>query len=316
MQELTLNVPSNRLHLVNVDAKGVARLKLRPRYETDGEQHVVQVDVPPTYDSQPDIEELFREATRNHQLERAHETERRSAKAKRREAHAERRAELAKVFLTDPAQRALVHPAPTPKRCWLGTSHGRVVFDANTDVGAAHDLPAEAHRRFRADLRSRREENLKTRAEHLALHDEKKAFIAEWIAGNGTADQQVRQRAGARGRDIIGAAGALREFGELPLWALPIHGVFVPNDERIAVVVERVATRHLGLKEASREFQEAMANVEVFDRRDAIESAHNQIVGPQSDSERHRGGVFLRRSGIRHHDDDRVVSPLDHFTVT
>jgi hypothetical protein len=81
----------------------------------------------------------------------------------------------------------------------------------------------------------------------------------------------------ARGRDIIGAAGALREFGELALWALPIYGVFVPNDERIAVIVERVATRHLGLKEASRDFQKAMANVEAFDRRDAIESAHNEI---------------------------------------
>jgi hypothetical protein len=81
----------------------------------------------------------------------------------------------------------------------------------------------------------------------------------------------------ARARDIIGAAGALREFGELALWALPIYGVFVPNDERIAVIVERVATRHLGLREASREFQKAMGNVEAFDRRDAIESAHNQI---------------------------------------
>src|SRR5213592_413682 len=105
-QELTVNVPTNRLHLVSVDASGVARLKLRPRFEMDGEQRVVRVDAPPTYDSPPDIEELFREAARNHQLERTYETERRSAKAKRREADAERRAELAKIFLNDPAQRA------------------------------------------------------------------------------------------------------------------------------------------------------------------------------------------------------------------
>jgi hypothetical protein len=45
----------------------------------------------------------------------------------------------------------------------------------------------------------------------------------------------------------------------------------------VQVIVERVATRHLGLKEASRDFQEAVGNVEAFDRRDAIESAHNQI---------------------------------------
>jgi hypothetical protein len=196
MQELKINVPSNRLHLVSVDANGVARLKLRPRYEMDEQQHVVRLDASPTYDSPPDIEELFREATRNHQLERTYETERRSAKVKRREADAERRTELAKAFLADPAQRALVHPAPTPKRCWLGTANGRVVFDASTDVGAAHDVPVEAHRRFRADLRGRREQNLKTRAEQLALHDEKKAFIAEWLAANGTPDQQARQAAG------------------------------------------------------------------------------------------------------------------------
>jgi hypothetical protein len=196
MQELTVNVPTNRLHLVSVDASGVARLKLRPRFEMDGEQRVVRLDAPPTYDSPPEIEELFREAARNHQLERAYETERRSLKAKRREADADRRGEVAKVFLGDPTQRALVHPAPTPKRCWLGTANGRIVFDVTTDVGAARDVPAEAHRRFRADLRSRREQNLKTRGEQLALHEEKKAFIAEWIAAHGTPDQQARQAAG------------------------------------------------------------------------------------------------------------------------
>src|SRR3954462_14880106 len=80
-----------------------------------------------------------------------------------------------------------------------------------------------------------------------------------------------------RGHEIVGAAGALREFGDLALWALPMYGVFVPNDERIAVIVQRVSTRHLGLAEASREFHAALASVEAFDRRDAIESAHNQI---------------------------------------
>ena len=196
VQELTVNVPANRLHLVSVDANGVARLKLRPRFQMDGDQRVVRVDVPPTYDLPPDVEELFREAARNHQLERTYESERRSSKAKRREADAERRAEVAKAFLADPTQRALAHPAPTPKRCWLGTATGRVVFDANTDVGAAHDVPAEAHRRFRGDLRNRREQNLKTRSEQLALHEEKKSFIAEWIAAHGTPDQQARQAAG------------------------------------------------------------------------------------------------------------------------
>jgi hypothetical protein len=196
VQELTVQVPTNRLHLVSVDANGVARLKLRPRYEMNGEQHVVRIDAPPTYDLPPEIEDLFREAARNHQLERAFETARRSAKAKRRDADHERRTQLANAFLSDPTQRALVHPAPTPKRCYLTTDHGRVLFDATTDEAPAREVPMEAHRRFRADLRARREENLQRRAEQLALHEEKKRFTADWIAEHGTPDQQARQAAG------------------------------------------------------------------------------------------------------------------------
>src|SRR5438552_11963445 len=62
VQELTVQVPTNRLHLVSVDANGVARLKLRPRYEMDGEQRVVRIDAAPIYEAPPDIEDLFREA--------------------------------------------------------------------------------------------------------------------------------------------------------------------------------------------------------------------------------------------------------------
>jgi hypothetical protein len=196
VQELTIQVPTNRLHLVSVDANSVARLKLRPRYEMNGEQRVVRVDAPPTYDAPPDIEDLFREAARNHQLERSYETERRSAKAKRREADRDRRTELATAFLNDPTQRALVHPPPTTKRCYLMSERGRVLFDATIDDAPARDVPFEAHRRFRADLRTRRDENLRRRAGQLALHEEKKRFIAEWITVHGTADQQARQAAG------------------------------------------------------------------------------------------------------------------------
>lgn len=196
VQELTVDVPVNRLHLVSVDADGVARLKLRPKYDLNGDQRVVRTDAPPTYDAPPGIDELFREAARNHQLERTYETEQRAAKVKRREADQERRAQLAKAFLGDLTQRALVHPAPTPKRCWLATDHGRVMFDASTDEIPAREVPLEAHRRFRADLRARREHNQQERAAQLALHEEKKRFIAEWIAAHGTPEQQARQAAG------------------------------------------------------------------------------------------------------------------------
>jgi hypothetical protein len=94
------------------------------------------------------------------------------------------------------------------------------------------------------------------------------------------------------GRDITGAAGALREFGELALWALPIHGFFVAGHERIAVTIERVAARHLGLEDARREFRKAIANVEAFDRRDAIESAHNHIRSVADDAYFYAGLAF------------------------
>jgi len=109
VQLLTMQVPSNRLHLVSVDADGVARLKLRPRYQFDGEQRVVRIDSAPTYDAAPEVDDLFREAAQNHQLERAYHTQRSAAKVKRREANQERRAVVAQAFLSDPTQRALVH---------------------------------------------------------------------------------------------------------------------------------------------------------------------------------------------------------------
>src|SRR3954468_3335362 len=90
VQQLSLQVPANRLHLVSVDAHGVARLKLRPRYQLDGDAGVVRIDAAPTYDAPPDVEELFREAARNHQLERAYEGERQATRAKRRDADQDR----------------------------------------------------------------------------------------------------------------------------------------------------------------------------------------------------------------------------------
>ena len=195
-QELTVTVPANRLHLVSVDLEGVARLKLRPRYELDGEQRVVKIDEVPTFDAPPSIEDLFKQAARNHQLEHTYEAERRAARDRRRDTDRERRTKVADAFLADATQRALVHPAPTPKRCYIATGQGRVLFDVGTDVGSAREVPPEAQRRFRADLRSRRERNLQERAAQLALHEEKKRVITDWIAAHGTPDQRERQAAG------------------------------------------------------------------------------------------------------------------------
>src|SRR2546427_13064717 len=58
VQQVTFSVPANRLHLVTVDGNGLARLKLRPRFELDANQRVVRKDYPPTYDVPPTMDEL------------------------------------------------------------------------------------------------------------------------------------------------------------------------------------------------------------------------------------------------------------------
>ena len=49
VQQITVQVPISRLHLVSVNPQGVARLRIRPRYETDAAQQVVRIDAAPKY---------------------------------------------------------------------------------------------------------------------------------------------------------------------------------------------------------------------------------------------------------------------------
>src|SRR5690606_21239398 len=49
---------------------------------------------------------------------------------------------------------------------------------------------------FRADVRSKQERNRQDRTAQLALHEEKKRFIADWIARHGTDEQRARQADG------------------------------------------------------------------------------------------------------------------------
>lgn len=225
IQQITIDVPSSRLHLVTVDAQGRARLKLRPRFELDGER-VVRHDSPPIHDSTPTAEDLLRAAARNHQLERDHHTQRNTAHAENQAAQRELRIQLAQAFLSDPSRRALVHPAPSSKRCYLETEHGRLLFDVVKDEGRAREVPPEAHRRFRADLRARRERGHHERAAQLAVHEEKKRFIAEWIADHGTAEQQLRQAAGLLPMEEALDAMTDLVFAPLAKWPrYPLDGV-------------------------------------------------------------------------------------------
>jgi len=89
-----------------------------------------------------------------------------------------------------------VRPVPTPRRCFMATSSGRLMFDASLDAGLAAQVPAEAYRRFRADRRAQREDHLKRRAADQALHEEKTRVVAEWVAAHGSEDQRGRHAAG------------------------------------------------------------------------------------------------------------------------
>ncbi|MGH9163262.1 MAG: hypothetical protein ACRD2X_25140 [Vicinamibacteraceae bacterium] len=195
-QQLTVVVPVARLHLVHVDAKGVARLKLRPRFEMNGDQRVRPIDAPPVYDAPPTIEMLFQDAARNHEHERAFHAQRATARAARQETEAHWRGEIARVFLTDASQRAIAHPAPTPRRCEIATERGRIRFDARRDRGTARDVPLEAFRRFQSDLRAKKSRAQEAHGGQIAVHAEKRRLVGDWIARHGTADQQARQVAG------------------------------------------------------------------------------------------------------------------------
>src|SRR5262245_32405208 len=189
LQQFALQVPANRLHLVSVDKRGIARLKLRPRFERNDERGLVRIDDAPVYDAPPTIDELYRAAAQNHEFEAAYYAERAAQRSKRSDDDRARRERAAEAFLADKGQRAVMHPPPSPKRCYIVTEGGRLLFDVATDQGIAKEVPSEAHRRFRADLRAKEERNTEERAAQLALHEQKKRFIAEWVAANGTDEQ-------------------------------------------------------------------------------------------------------------------------------
>ena len=196
VQEVKMSVPTNRFHLVSVDADGAARLKLQPRYFLDAEQNVRRSDGPPVYDVPPSPEDLLRDAARNHQLERAYNVEQAEKKSKRRDEAFEVHQRLAEAFLADPTMRALEHPKPTQRQCYLQRGRRQILFDARMGHGLARQVPPEAYRRFMADLNERRQRNMARRAEQLALHDAKRRAIADWVERRGTPDQKARHAAG------------------------------------------------------------------------------------------------------------------------
>lgn len=96
----------------------------------------------------------------------------------------------------------------------------------------------------------------------------------------------------AEGGDLGGAPNALRELAALASWALPIHGVFVPNNSDICLAINRVAKAHLGLDEPRRDVRKALKVIEVFQQRDAIESAYNQLRSVEDEAYYYTGLAF------------------------
>jgi hypothetical protein len=195
-QRVDLEVPTNRLHLVTVTGNGIARLKLRPRFELNRDQRLVQIDASPIFDEPPTAEDLLRLAARNHQLERAFRAERTVNRAKQFEVDRARKTDAALAFLREQHQRAAVWPSPNPTRCYVNTPLGQIRFDVNTDEGPARDVVREALRRFRADLKTIEDRRARAKAEYERRHDERKAAVEGWISTHGTADQRARHAAG------------------------------------------------------------------------------------------------------------------------
>ncbi len=192
IQRPRVDVPVTRLHLVHVDSAGVARLRLRPRYELRQDARIARIDAPPVYDAPPSLEKLFEEAARNHELEAAYLAQRTAAVSARVDAEEARRAQMAQAFLNDSTRRALAHPSPTARECDIATARGRIHFDVKNDRGIARDVPPEAFRRFQADLRLRADTAVRARAEEEAIRAERTRRVHEWVAAHGTPDQRSR----------------------------------------------------------------------------------------------------------------------------
>ena len=81
-------------------------------------------------------------------------------------------------------------------------------------------------------------------------------------------------------RDGSGAAGnralALNDLARLFTTVVPLRGLDPADDLRDEI--ERVANRYLRRSEAEAEFRRAVDCIESIDQRDAIESAHGQVI--------------------------------------
>ena len=211
-------------------------------------------------------DELLRLAARNHELEQTYHSARTAAVLTRQDTQRELRERVAQAFIADPAQRAMSHPPPTQRRCCIEADGRRIVFDGSLEEPVlAKTVALEATRRFRADQRAKREENLQERAKQLALHEEKRRFVAEWIAKHGTDEQQARQAAG-----VLPMAEAVEAIADQAFAPAASHPRYVRDGAAKLQELLRAIPEHSDL---------VVALLDVVARDNGVKTAHGVAVG-------------------------------------
>lgn len=220
-QRVTLTLPATRLHLVQVARDGTATLKLRPQFTLNAEQRIILIHGRPSFDHVPTVDELLQAAARNHELERAFFGQKTTVRVSRREAYTQFIEETAREFLADPTRRAIVHPTPSTRKCQLATARGPIYFFANYGSMIVRQVPLEAYKRFRSDLRIQRGQQEIQREHDMTINAERRRLMEEWVATHGTPDQRERFAAGAMPKSEWLAAAADCAFQSLS--GMPVY---------------------------------------------------------------------------------------------
>ncbi len=76
-----------------------------------------------------------------------------------------------------------------------------------------------------------------------------------------------------------GEAAALVRLGQLADLIVPARGVLAPVDNDLCSGIDKIARAHLGHGSACRSFRVGLERVKSFEKTDAIETAHNAVVG-------------------------------------
>lgn len=97
-----------------------------------------------------------------------------------------------------------------------------------------------------------------------------------------------------------GEAEALAELARLALLTIPARGVLSPVDNDTCEAIHAVARRHLGYGHASRAFRRHLQQVRSFRTRDAIDTAHTDVMVATAKAHYYAGlaaGVSLAEIG-------------------